>query len=321
MSNFDRNRYTMKKIIAFLLFSILLCSSCANDTASSPVTNPVNQPIQTNSEYFRINVGGIQLPLAIRNSSELNSGYMIKDSDDLYHLSAIIGFGFYSDQNHRLEIIFDKNGKIIKAEQVSQDFFGTLEYKNYQNFPSNYFQINVVSLDEANMRIKLTFTGNLYLNSLDFNSEALTISGDLDMKYTMNQGASIGILVNGIEQYCSANFNNVLWKARCENQYSAFTAPDPYKLEIHFASSATIGSYNFNPTSSDNYVKFSKFNTLTLSYDYYNTTGIVSYTYREFHGASKYSFIGTFNFTAVNPNNSSDIIQVTDGKFRSYQQY
>ena len=55
------------------------------------------------------------------------------------------------------------------------------------------------------------------------------------------------------------------------------------------------GSFSFDSQSTTNYVKFSKFNPVTLVYDYYNVSGQVGYTYREFHGGSNYSFIGTFS--------------------------
>ena len=42
---------------------------------------------------------------------------------------------------------------------------------------------------------------------------------------------------------------------------------------------------------------------------------------REFSKDHNYSFIGTFSFMAVNPNNSADVIQVTNGEFRSYQHF
>jgi hypothetical protein len=58
-----------------------------------------------------------------------------------------------------------------------------------------------------------------------------------------------------------------------------------------------------------------------MTYDYYIISGQVGYTYREYHGYTYYSFIGTFSFTATNPNNPTDIIQVTNGVFRSYQQF
>ncbi|MFT3795036.1 hypothetical protein [Flavobacterium sp.] len=141
----------------------------------------------------------------------------------------------------------------------------------------------------------------------------------MEMVYSQSEGNS-EFSLNGVPQYCNAKFNTVDWKAWTEPQNSIFTSTDAYRIETHFAVTTTPGSYAINE-SSGNYVRFSKFNTATLTYDYYNVTGTIAHSYREFHGAASYSYIGTFNFTAVNPNNPSDVIQVTDGTFRSYQKF
>lgn len=294
---------------------LLIGGSCSNndDISSQDSTD----------EYFNLDIGGIKLPLAIRNSYEYNSGGINQIGDDIFLLYANYGFGSSSEQTHNLKIYFDKTGGTINVHQESHGINspGFFNYRNYENYPSNYFDINIISLDEVNKRIKLNFSGKLYLNEADMNSESIEINGNLDILYEASESTYYGIVVNGIEQYCSANFNANRWIARNEKYLSVFTASDPYRIEIFFANSAAIGSYNFNPSSSENYVRLSKFNTSTLNYDYYNCTGVASYSYKEFHGLTRYSFIGTFSFIAVNPNDPSDIIQLTDGVFRSYQQY
>jgi hypothetical protein len=302
----------MKKIAIFLFSLVLFCSGCSSNDSTTL------EEI-TNEQYFRLNVGGVELPLS--PDANFNRG-AIDMTGDVFLIHAEYGYDSSSPQLHLLKIYFDKSGAIIEAKQQSYsvDFFGSYDYLNYENFPSNYFHINIISLDEVNKKIKLNFTGKLYLNNTDMNSEAITISAELNQNYGIIE-TPYGIRVNDIEQYCSAKFNNVPWIARKEKYYSEFTAPDAYKIETHFTSNATPGSYDFTPSSTDNYIRFSKFNIGTLTYDYYNVTGVIAHSYREFHGLTNYSFIGSFSFTAVNPNNPSDVIQVTDGIFRSYQQY
>ena len=306
----------MKSIYLFLSAMLLINTSCSNN-------DDVSSEVVSEDEYFNLDVGGIKLPLAIRNSYEYNSGGINQIGDDLFLLYANYGFGSSSEQTHNLKIYFDKTGGTINVHQVSHGINspGFFNYRNYENYPSNYFNITIISLDEVNKRIKLNFSGKLYLNETNMNSESIDINGNLDIFYGVGDSPYYGIVVYGIEQYCSANFNNNQWVARNEKYLSAFTASDPYRIELFFANAAPVGSYNFNPLSSENYVRLSKFNTSTLNYDYYNCTGVASYSYKEFHGLTRYSFIGTFNFIAVNPNDPSDIIQVTEGVFRSYQQY
>ncbi len=304
----------MKRIVTFLFSLVLFCSGCSSSDSTTPA-----EPEPVDEQYFRLNVGGIELPLS--RGANFNRG-AIDLKGDVFLINALYGYDSSSPQLHQLSIHFDKNGAIIDAKQRSNsiDYFGSYDYINYENFPSNYFHINIISLDEVNKKIKLNFTGKLYLNKKDMNSEAIDISAELNQDYGIIE-TPYGIRVNDIEQYCSAKFNNATWIARKETYYSQFTAPDAYKIETHFASSATPGSYNFTSASTDNYIRFSKFNIATLTYDYYNVTGTITHSYREFHGLKKYSFIGTFSFTAVNPNNPADVIQVTEGVFRSYQQY
>lgn len=305
----------MKNKIIFLLSIVLLLVGCSSE---DPVSS--EETVNQDEQYFRLNIGGIELPLS--RGANFNRGAIDIIEDDVFILYAEYGFDSSSQQLHQLKIYFDKNGNLIDANQhsIGIDFFGSFDYVNYENFPSNYFDINIISLDEVNKKIKLNFSGRLYLNKTDMSSESIEISAELNQDYQVST-SSYQIRINDIEQYCSAKFNNIPWIARRENYYSQFTAPDAYKLETHFAQNTTPGSYNFTSASTDNYIRFSKFNTLTLTYDYYNVAGTISHSYREFHGGTSYSFIGTFNFTAVNPNNPNDVIQVTDGIFRSYQKY
>ena len=239
----------MKRIVIFLFSLVLFCSGCSSSDSTTPAE-------LVNVQYFRLNVGGIELPLS--RDGNFNRG-AIDLKGDVFFINAQYGYDSSSPQLHQLTIYFDKNGAIIDAKQnsFSIDFFGSYNYMNYENFPSNYFHINIISLDEVNKKIKLNFTGKLYLKETDMNSEAINISAELNQNYGIIE-APYEIRVNDIEQYCSAKFNNATWIARKEKYYSQFTAPDAYKIETHFASSATPGSYNFTPASADNCIKFSK---------------------------------------------------------------
>lgn len=302
----------MKKILLLLFSLVFLCSGCSSNDDSS----------MANAEYFKFNVEDVELTVDPTGNTQLyyNSATITQNAD-VFLLQVDYGFTISSEHSHVLKIYFDKNGGTIKVEQNSSGLLQYYDYYNYENFPSNYFTVNIVSLDEVNKKIKLNFSGKLYLNKTNLNSESVDMSGDLYMSYRSFENPNYGITVNGIEQYCTANINSNVWTARKESPYSQFTSTDAYKIEPHFASNTIPGTYNFTPASTDNYVRFSKFNTATLTYDQYNVTGVVAHSYREFHGLTRYSFIGSFNFTAVNPNNPSDVIQVTEGTFRSYQQY
>lgn len=132
-------------------------------------------------------------------------------------------------------------------------------------------------------------------------------------------------LLNDRLDFCRAKFNNFDWIARMQYENGSFTSYDPYKIKVIFNSSTPIGNYSFTSLDNISCIKFYKFNTFTFQYDEFNVSGNVNLFYKEFHGMtpplSTYSFFGTFNFTAINPNNQSEVISVTAGKFRSLNPY
>ena len=299
-----------KSVLRILLLTLIFTGCSTNDSASK--------------EYFNFSVGGIDFSLVPNGESDSFNRAQVLRNGDLFVIIIVMGFTSDSLEQNFYKIYFDKNGNVIYAERKADSSSAgglSLTFKNYPDFSSNYFTINILSINESSKKIRLNFSGNLYYHESNLNSESVLIEGDLDMTYNENQELNYDIKFNGIDQYCSAKLNSLPWKAWQEYTFSQFTSTDAYKIEPHFASDSNVGSYNFNATSTDNYVRFSKFNTSTLTYDYYIVTGQVAYSYKEFHGGNMYSFIGTFNFTATNPNNPSDVIQVTDGVFRSYQQF
>ncbi len=272
-----------------------------------------------------MNVSGTDLDFDINNFSTMNGAAIGRLGDD-FILSGQYGIGYGG--NHFF-LRFDKQGRVVDASVGSQnDEFGLyVSYENYQYYPDNYFNLEIISLDEAAQRIKVNFSGKLYHESDDFNSEAIEINGTLDMDYAIDTESLPGIVYGDFALHCDAKFNGVPWKATHQSypgsmMSSNFTAPDPYRIDIYFVPNNNISaSYDVTPSSTDNYIKFWKFNTATLVYDSYEVTGTLEYHYREFHGANEYTYFGNFSFTAINPNNPADVIQVTDGDFISYQKH
>lgn len=292
-----------------LVFSLLF-AGCSSDDSSD----------ENAGKYFRLKANGTDINFGFQY--QVSSNYaVIKRRGDVFELWASYGMYQHSQNMHNLLIYFEKNGDVISVVNSSGSVdYGSYEFKGYDNFPENYFNLEIVSLDETNKKIKINLNGNLYLNELDLNSEKFTLDGQLAMSYE-DSDEEYGITFRGIDQYCKAKLNNQQWTARREKTASSFTAADPYKIEIHFAQDAVPGTYPVSNNTTGNYIRFARFNTQTLTYDYYNVVGTLAHSYREYHGAGDYSYIGTFNFTATNPNNPADVIQITDGTFRSYQMF
>ncbi|MBL7885432.1 MAG: hypothetical protein JNJ52_01680 [Flavobacterium sp.] len=305
----------MKFNYLFLLVFIIALSSCSDPDETMTPTDTTT-PL---TDYFNLNIDGSEVSVVPFQGSFY--GYKMTKKGEVFHLVAIHGESY---EWFRLEFDFTEDGELISAtKQSNSTQYGTVNFYNYRNFPSNYFNIQILSIDQTAKKIKLKFNGNLYVSTTDIYSEDIYLDADINIPYEEIENTSTNYIVDHylVEQYCSAKLNNIPWIARHEHSNSSFTSEDPYKIEINFASSSVPGSYPFTTSSTSNYLKFSKFNTTTLTYDYYNVTGVVAHSYREFHGAARYSFIGTFSFTATNPNNPADVITVTDGVFRSFQQY
>ena len=303
----------MKNSILILIIGLLIasCTSSNNDSSDS-----------NSNRLDRFNLLIDDVNFGLPNSQDINYQVTVSKKADIISLIMTNGDLNNTDSMLNMSLNFTKNGKFLSGTLFfnSNNFFNP-RYNNFIDFPSNFFNCTLLELDEVNKRVKINFEGKLYENKNYITSDSRQISGQLNLPYTDNGTQSDPLVVNGIEQYCRANINSVSWFARFENSYSAFTDEGAYKIETHFVNSPTPGNYNFNSSSTVNYVKFSKYNPITMTYDYYTISGQVGYTYREYHGFTYYSFIGTFSFTATNPNNPADIIQVTNGVFRSYQQF
>lgn len=302
----------MRKFL-FLLSLIFLVSCSSDDGGSTP------EPQQP-QEYVNVKINGIEKSVDFGPSSEFEGASVTKNKD-VFTLSIRVGANF---EWHAFNIIFTKEGKLISAKDASvsaSDYGAT--YYNYRNFPSNYFTIQILSLDETSGKIKMKFNGLMHTSATNFSSETIDVEGNLSLNYSSNDDTKPYYNISGyqVDQYCYAKLNNNSWIAYQEYTNGIFTSVDPYKIEVHFASNVPVGSYNVNPTSTGTYIKFSKFNTTTLTYDDFQVTGTLSNNYSEYHGGNRYSFIGAFNFTAVNPNNPSEVINMSEGNFRSYQQF
>lgn len=312
----------MKNTLLSIFLLVLACGcSSSDDDNGETVALPKDYVfVKANGHYANQYASQLET-----NINLYNGNTPITRKNDCITVGLNYGLGFMA---HGLTIKFDSSGKLISASQRSTGQIGVWNYNNYRYFPSNYFDVNLISLDETTHRIKAKISGKVYLDKLNMNSEAMQLDIDIDCPYYAEDTFNPTYLITSsdtrsfsVPQYCNAKFNNLPWIARQEYTNGTFSSVDPYQVEVHFDLNSTPGSFAFNPSSTDNYIRFSKFNTTTMAFDYYNVTGTTGYTVREDHGFSTYMFLGTFSFTAVNPNNPADVITVTDGNFCSFQTF
>lgn len=299
----------MRKV-SLLLVLIFFSIGCTNDDDQLLPVVDNTAVLPGDGQYFHLKVNGYDLPFDLINPYGVNTVNLSRNGSEFQ-------LRMKMETVNTLNVNFDGNGKIISARYRPDWISGVLfNYVNYPNFPGHYFNLEVISNDTINNRIKVAFSGKLYLDETNMNSETFDIDAcEFDLAYPdQNSGISPTMFSGAFLDNCSAKFNGNLWYATRE-KFGAFTTTDPYKLEIKIVANTSPGSYNFTPSSTTNRIQFSKFNIQTLTYDYYDTTGSVVYTFKEFHGGTNYTYKGSFSFTAVNPTNPADVIQVTDGEY------
>ncbi len=294
----------MKKINV-LIVSLLcvLTIGCSSDAEEAAVA----------AESFHMFVNGEDIQSFYRNSdpftykSESEVGL---DDRNFYHLS------------------LDKNGRFgnfrIKLRVGPGDLDRT--FYSHTDYSSNYFTFNLISIDENTHRIKGSFSGYVYADPFDLNSESKYVNGDFDQNYENIVPAIIGLgnhaKINGNE-WKSTN----LYKTKItpdNNNYITYhyVYDDAYKVMLKFnPSTIGIGTHDFAPDTDNNLIQLAKFDTITASYVNYNCTGTLNITQKESLGQEKFILSGTYTFTAVNPQDPSDVIQVTDGAIKLFYKF
>lgn len=298
----------MKKII--FLITLCFAFSCSKDDDSNK--GEISATSQ-DKEYAIVKINGFQ------GSESLVKSLWVTKTKDVFNFYSTFGTG---NEWHEINLDFTADNELLSAFKETHSRKMESEYKNYKNYPSNYFEVKILSLDEINKKIKVKAKGRLYSSDTDLNSDFIDLEVELYMSYTEKTYSNSNyILPNDyhVEEYFNAKFNSVLWTARQNKYYYGYTtltSTDPYRIDIRFDKKSAEGDYYFNSSSTDNYVKFYKFNVETLVFDQYDVEGTLSCSYREYHGGYTYSYIGKLDLKAVNKSNPSDVVTVSDGIFR-----
>jgi hypothetical protein len=220
-----------------------------------------------------------------------------------------------------IEFTFNKFGNLGTASSFSVSDFNFPSSQNYMNFCSHYFTFNLVSIDETSKRVHVTFSGNLYEEPYDLTTPSYPVSGEFDVTYT-----EVTPQVPGLEVFCKIGGND--WYATNSSMTNGITM-DYFIMDESNDSDKSIylafdsfnndpGTYNFTTTTNTTYAKLVKFDPATEDFILYNCAGTLTVTSKTSAGFIGYYIEGTYSFTATNPTNSSDVIQVTNGRFKSY---
>ncbi len=241
------------------------------------------------------------------NGSQVNlTGVMAQRGDNTFVISADTPDG------SSIQLEFNKFGNL--AEFSYWEEFDV--YKNFQYYKSNYFTFNLISVDESARRVKVSFSGNLYLDENDLTSATKQISGSFDLPYTVTTPVLSGL---GLQCKIAGNdwYQTQFWDNGFGNVDRKYISDDDKMIIMQFIDEdIALGTYTFT-TSSNNKIQLAKYDTTTNTFTQYNTSGTVTVTSNSFPIFGIRIIEGTYSFTATNPSNASEQIQVTNGAFKT----
>lgn len=278
----------LKITFCFLLVSSII--SCSSDGGSSSAADSFN---------------------LVYNGTNINITEMVAQKSE----NSLVVYGT-ADNGMGVQIEFNKFGNLgrISVFNLTDETF--VDKDNYEYFKSNYFNFDLTSINESSERVKGNFSGTVYEDETDMTTSTAEISGNFDLKYIVQTP-----VISGIETYCKIGgsdwYGTDLWDNGWWSIDRKVISDDNKILAFEFEDEMIeTGTYNFTP-SSVNKVYLGVFNTTTKTYDYYNCSGTLNITGNT--DTTIGSLIeGTFSFTATNPSNTSQQIQVTNGKFKEH---
>ncbi|MBN8566698.1 MAG: hypothetical protein J0M25_08205 [Flavobacteriales bacterium] len=272
------------KILKFILIFVLAgLTSCSSDSSGgSSVSNALT-----------VNGTTVTLGTVIAQKSE-ESLFIYASASD----------------GSSIQIGFNKYGNLESVIYDDQNFNS---FYNYQYFKSNYFDFDLISINESNNSVKISYSGILYSNENDLESNSVSISGSFNVNY-INQTP----LIEGLGLSCKIGGQNWyetdFWDNGFSNVDRKFISDDDKMIIMNFEDeSIEPGTYTFNG-SNVNKLSLAKFNTTTKEYDSYNTSGTVTITSNTIVSGVVRVIEGTFSFTATNGSNT---IEVTNGTFKT----
>jgi len=289
----------MKKLHFFAcLFVTVLTVSCASDDSGE---NPGGENFQSSFEYVS---GGSTMNIIGSQASKSGNSMAVVAADA---------------EGNSIQFEFDKFGNLGAVSASPADFELPSVY-SHQNFSGHYFTFNLIAIDEVNKTVKATFSGKLYEDDEDLNSDFTEISGSFWINYTevtpTVPGLEVSAKIDGNDWYSTNSYTT-----NGTGNWSTFIhhelGDDEYKIMLGFDDeNMSAGIHTFTPATETIYATIAKYNLETKMYEKFDATGTLEITGTETFGIITI-VSGTYSFTAVNPNDSSETIQVTNGKFKS----
>jgi hypothetical protein len=214
---------------------------------------------------------------------------------------------------------FDKWGQLILA---SSDNTETFEGRTSQYYYSQEsFNFEIVAIDEAEKIIKVTYSGKLYEDQWDPESDYVQVSGTANVTYIENNVdpafANMGV---------TAKIGSAQWRAVKSETTDGWdgipisvhaVGEDRWKITFRLDTpELSAGTISFT-SASTNRVYLSRYNPATGSFTEYQSSGTLVIDELVSSGWGSHIIRGSFTFTATNPDDNS-VVQVQNGVFKQF---
>ncbi|REG96490.1 hypothetical protein [Flavobacterium aquicola] len=279
----------MKKIkfIAVVLFTAIFASCSSGDDTNENTETPT----ATGSFDFVYN-----------NETKKVNSWEAKKMDDYLQVKGLTSDGIV------VNFVFNAYGNLYGATT-----FGASSHETSEIFTSNTFTFTLEELNTANKTVKVKFSGKMYIDGYDSESDFIIVSGSFNVPYTNATpdipGLGTFAKFNGNDWHGMAFDSSTTWST----QITTLNVQNDgeYSLGIVFPKGdLKTGTFSFTGNDFSNGISLEKFDVETGEYVDYNVAGTITYT----TVAGNY-VEGTFSLTATHPDDDSQIV-ITEGKFK-----
>lgn len=290
----------MKKIVLLIcLLGMFSCSSDSDNVIPQPVVTPPTQDFLI-IDGQAVNISGV-------------SDYYVNDN----HYQVQVGNDAYF-----VHIYFSKYGNLMSINVASGSGWGTINWGNFAYYNAHYFDFEMSPIDPNTGNCTIDFSGTLYRDKYDLNSDTKTINGHISIT-APTPSTSLGWSPNkGI--HANADGDHWFTDEPLHQTFESgtdftdvyFVSDDQYRLVFNLSGTQTVnGTYAFAPATAHHCIKVEKFNTQTLQYESWSTTGTMQVTDKLEAFQGVFYLNGNFSLTAANPNDPGETVHFSNGVF------
>lgn len=227
-----------------------------------------------------------------------------------------------ADDGMAIQFIFNKYGNIGEISTFSIESFEVPSRYNHYYNRAEFFNFELVSVDEANHKVNVNYSGKVYDEDMDLTSDFSVVEGSFNLTYTEVQpqvsGLGLSATLNGQDWYgttTSTSYEGGFGSTAIVS--NNFDSDNEYGISVLVTSGEEgTGSYAFDEASNTNKIVVWGYDTENdTQVEYVTTAGTLNITERTDLGLGYTLIGGTFTATATNQE-TNDTVTITNGIFK-----